>query len=123
MFVHPHPNSRLKPDTRSTTGLRTDPSFGGGIEMYQDDHGEWFCPDCVLEEIEPDFLDEKQIGRGDLKRPYVLEPPTKQVSLRVPVGDLELARRLARRKGIPKYQTYIKTLLHEMLVKESEDEK
>jgi predicted DNA binding CopG/RHH family protein len=94
-----------------------------GIEMYQDDHGEWFCPDCILEEIEPDFLDEKQIGRGELKRPYVLEPPTKQVSLRVPVGDLELARRLARRKGIPKYQTYIKALLHEMLVKEAEDEK
>jgi predicted DNA binding CopG/RHH family protein len=39
------------------------------------------------------------------------------------VGDLELARKLARRKGIPKYQTYIKTLLHEMLVKEAEDEK
>jgi uncharacterized Zn finger protein (UPF0148 family) len=34
-----------------------------GIEMYQDDRGEWFCPDCVIEEIEPDFLDEKQIGR------------------------------------------------------------
>jgi len=92
-----------------------------GIEMYRDDHGEWFCPDCVIEEIEPDFLDEKQISRGELKRPYVLEPPTKQVSLRLSVVDLELARRLARRKGIPKYQTYIKTLLHEMLVKEAEN--
>ena len=30
------------------------------IEMYQDDHGEWFCPDCVLEEIEPEFLDENK---------------------------------------------------------------
>jgi predicted DNA binding CopG/RHH family protein len=39
------------------------------------------------------------------------------------VVDLELARRLARRKGIPKYQTYIKTLLHEMLVKEAENER
>ena len=93
-----------------------------GIEMYKDDHEEWFCPDCVFDEIDPDFLDEKQIGRGELKRPYVLEPPTKQVSLRMPVADLELARKLARHKGIPKYQTYIKTLLHEMLVKEAEDE-
>ena len=90
--------------------------------MYQDDGGQWFCPDCVRDEIEPDFLDEQQIGRGELKRPYILEPPTKQVSLRVPVADLGLARRLARRKGIPKYQTYIKTLLHAMLVKEAEDE-
>jgi predicted DNA binding CopG/RHH family protein len=89
--------------------------------MYQDDHGKWFCSDCVLEEIEPDFLHEKQIGQDELKRPYVLEPPTKQVSLRIPVVDLELPRRLARRKGIPKYQTYIKTLLHEMLVKEAEN--
>jgi hypothetical protein len=94
-----------------------------GIEMYQDDRGEWFCPDCVIEEIEPDFLDKTQIGRGELKRPYVLKPPTKQVSLRVPLVDLELARRLARRKGIPKYQTYIKTLLHEMLLKEAENER
>ena len=53
-----------------------------GTEMYMDNQGEWFCPDCVIEEIQPDFLDEKIVGRGELKRPYVLEPPTKQVSLR-----------------------------------------
>jgi hypothetical protein len=94
-----------------------------GIEMYQDDRGEWFCPDCVVDTIELEFLDEEQIGQGELKRPYVLGPPTKQVSLRVPVADLELARKLARRKGIPKYQTYIKTLLHEMLLKEAQNER
>ena len=58
-----------------------------------------------------------------MKRPYVLEPPTKQVSLRLPVTDLDLARKIARRKGIPKYQTYIKTLLHNMLIKEAENER
>lgn len=42
---------------------------------------------------------------------------------KVPGEDLELAQRLARRKGIPKYQTYIKTLLHDMLVKEAENER
>jgi predicted DNA binding CopG/RHH family protein len=92
-----------------------------GTEMYMDDQREWFCPDCVVEEIQPDFLDEKKVSRGELKRPYVLEPPTRQVSLRLPVSDLELARKIARRKGIPKYQTYIKTLLHKMLVKEAEN--
>ena len=56
---------------------------------------------------------------GDLKRPYVLKPPTKQVSIRLPVTDLEQAKRLARRKGIPKYQSYIKALLHEALLKEA----
>jgi predicted DNA binding CopG/RHH family protein len=54
-----------------------------------------------------------------LERPYVLEPPTKQVSIRLAVTDLELAKRLARRKGVPKYQSYLKTLLHEALVKEA----
>jgi len=50
-----------------------------GIEMYQDDQGKWFCPDCVLEEIDPRLLDEGLDHPGKLKRPYVLEPPTKQV--------------------------------------------
>ena len=90
-----------------------------GVEMYRDDQGKWFCPDCVLEEIAPEFLDEKLDYPGNLKRPYIMEPPTKQVSIRLSVPDLEVARKLARRKGIPKYQTYIKTLLHESLVKEA----
>lgn len=91
-------------------------------EMYQDDHDQWFCPDCVLEEIDPAFLDEKLDHPGELKRPYLLSPPTKQVSIRLAVSDVELARRLARRKGIPKYQTYIKTLLHEALAKEARED-
>ena len=94
-----------------------------GTEMYMDDQREWFCPDCVIEKIQPDFLDEKKVGRGELNRPYVLEPPTKQISLRLSVSDLDLARKIARHKGIPKYQTYIKTLLHKMLVKEAENER
>lgn len=88
-------------------------------EMYQDDQGKWFCPDCILKQIDPAFLDETRDDRGELKRPYVLEPPTKQVSIRLPVTDLELAKRLANRKGIPKYQSYIKRVLHEALVKEA----
>lgn len=90
-----------------------------GALMYQDDQGQWFCPDCILEELDPTFLDEERDDPGELKRPYVLEPPTKQVSIRLSVTDLELAKRLAKQKGIPKYQSYIKTLLHKALVKEA----
>lgn len=39
------------------------------------------------------------------------------------MADLELVRKIACRKGIPKYLTYIKTLLYEMLVKEAENER
>ena len=90
-----------------------------GAEKYQDDQGQWFCPDCILEQIDPAFLDEERDDRGELKRPYVLEPATKPVSIRLPISDLDLAKRLARRKRIPKYQSYIKTLLHEALLKEA----
>jgi uncharacterized Zn finger protein (UPF0148 family) len=92
-----------------------------GTEMYQDDQGLWFCPDCVVEEVDPAFLDERREHPGELQHPYVLAPPTKQVSIRLAVSDVELARKLARRKGIPKYQTYIKTLLHEALAKEERE--
>ncbi|MDA2939286.1 hypothetical protein MYX75_13625 [Acidobacteria bacterium AH-259-A15] len=90
-----------------------------GQEMYQDDQGQWFCPDCIVQEIDPAFLDEERDDRGELRRPYRLEPPTKQVSIRLAIIDLELAKRLARSKGIPKYQSYIKTLLHKALIKEA----
>ena len=38
------------------------------------------------------------------------------VALRIPETDLDLARKQAEQKGLP-YQTYIKSLLHETLVK------
>jgi predicted DNA binding CopG/RHH family protein len=42
------------------------------------------------------------------------KPPAPVVALRIPKGDLALARKQAERKGLP-YQTYIKSLLHETL--------
>ena len=44
--------------------------------------------------------------------------PTKSVSVRLPVTDLERARKLAEKRGVG-YQTVIKTLLHEALKRES----
>ena len=44
--------------------------------------------------------------------------PTKNVSIRLPVTDIERARKLAGKRGVG-YQTLIKTLLHEALKKES----
>jgi predicted DNA binding CopG/RHH family protein len=41
-----------------------------------------------------------------------------QISIRIPDADLEKARAIAQRKGIP-YQTYIKMLIHEALAKEA----
>ena len=44
-------------------------------------------------------------------------PPTKTVTIRLPVEDLARARRLAAQKGLG-YQTLVKTLLHEALQRE-----
>lgn len=41
-------------------------------------------------------------------------PPTRPITLRLPVGDVERAQRLAARKGLG-YQTLVKTLLREAL--------
>ena len=45
--------------------------------------------------------------------------PTKNVSVRLPVTDIERARKLAGKRGVG-YQTVIKTLLHEALKRESQ---
>jgi predicted DNA binding CopG/RHH family protein len=42
---------------------------------------------------------------------------TQSVTIRLNVPDIEAARRLSKKKGLP-YQTYIKRLLHEALVRE-----
>jgi hypothetical protein len=47
--------------------------------------------------------------------------PTKNVSVRLPVTDIERARKLAAKRGVG-YQTLIKTLLHEALKRESKIE-
>jgi predicted DNA binding CopG/RHH family protein len=44
--------------------------------------------------------------------------PTRSVSVRLPVTDIERAQRLAAKRGVG-YQTVIKTLLHEALKRES----
>lgn len=45
------------------------------------------------------------------------KPELKLISIRVSATDLAIANELAYKKGLP-YQTYIKSLLHESLVRE-----
>jgi predicted HicB family RNase H-like nuclease len=54
----------------------------------------------------------------DRRTGEVARPPSQKVMLRIPTGDLERARALAAKKGIG-YQTYMKSLLHEALDRES----
>src|ERR1700691_1417541 len=57
----------------------------------------------------------KSVGITLSKKAEALrKPPSQKVMLRIPVDDLDRARRQAERKGIG-YQTYIKILLREGL--------
>ena len=63
----------------------------------------------------PEITDKQWAGavRGLLAR-----PETRHISIRLSAVDLAIANKLAAAKGLP-YQTYIKSLLHESLVKEN----
>lgn len=54
---------------------------------------------------------------GKIKRLPVVRGATKSVTLRMPIADIETAREIAERRGLP-YQTYIKGLLHQALERE-----
>ena len=70
-------------------------------------------PEVITEAFERAY-GKKALARvlGESSAPK--RPPTKTVTIRLPVEDVARARRLAARKGLG-YQTLVKTLLHEAL--------
>ena len=60
----------------------------------------------------PEVTDWSGATRGLVSRPEL-----RLISIRLSATDLAMANQLAYKKGMP-YQTYIKSLLHESLVKE-----
>ncbi len=61
----------------------------------------------------PEFANFSSGVRGRFYRPV-----TQSVTIRLNAPDVDAARRLSRLKGMP-YQTYIKALLHQALVREA----
>jgi predicted DNA binding CopG/RHH family protein len=55
--------------------------------------------------------------RGAAQRVMKEAKASKNITIRMPLADLERARRLSSRKGLA-YQTYVKMLLHEALDRE-----
>jgi uncharacterized Zn ribbon protein len=43
-----------------------------GTEMYLDDQEKWFCPDCIVDEMDATFLAPHADDPGASKTPYVL---------------------------------------------------
>jgi predicted DNA binding CopG/RHH family protein len=61
-------------------------------------------------------MDNGTVRRGTARRLTSEARASRNVTIRMVEADLDLARRQAEEKGLP-YQTYIKSVLHEALVK------
>ena len=61
-------------------------------------------------------MDNGTIRRGTAQRLTSAARTSRNVTIRMAESDLDLARKQAEEKGLP-YQTYIKSVLHEALVK------
>jgi predicted DNA binding CopG/RHH family protein len=61
-------------------------------------------------------MDNGTIRRGTAQRLTSEARASRNVTIRMAEADLHLARKQAEEKGLP-YQTYIKSVLHEVLVK------
>ena len=62
---------------------------------------------------------EKLLARIEASKAKAASPV---ISIRIPEADLEMARRQAARKGLP-YQTYLKSLMHQMLIEREQLDK
>ena len=69
----------------------------------------WDAHPEVITEL---FLKAKKEGK--IKRLPVVRGVTKSLTLRMPIADIEAAREIAGKRGLP-YQTYIKGLVHQAL--------
>jgi hypothetical protein len=74
---------------------------------------EWW--DTHPEVITELFLKAKKEGK--IKRLPTVRGATKSLTIRMPIADIEAAREIAEKRGLP-YQTYIKGLLHQALARE-----
>jgi len=70
------------------------------------------------EELDNDFLQALKEGRVRRRIGPRVSTPVPTTTIRLDPADIELARTLAEKKGL-KYQTYLKMLLREALLRES----
>ncbi len=70
--------------------------------------------DMVEEELLK-AMDNGAVGRSTAQRIVTEARQARNITIRMPEADLELARKQAEEKGQP-YQTYIKSVLHEELM-------
>jgi predicted DNA binding CopG/RHH family protein len=76
----------------------------------------WYENRDKVEDALISAMDNGTIRRGTPKRLTKEARAARNITIRIAEADLDLARKQAEEKGLP-YQTYIKSVLHEELVK------
>ena len=104
--------------SRSVLDDRAGSRCGGGTDQLTEDLRTQLRALDGLRDEDNDLSDIPEQGhRTDWVRGLMYRPVTRAVSIRLPEPDIAMAQELAGRKGLP-YQTYIKQLLHDALVRE-----
>ena len=70
------------------------------------------------EELDKDFIQAFEGGRLRRRTEPRVAAPLSTTTIRLDPTDIEMARTLAEKKGL-KYQTYLKMILHEALLREA----
>src|SRR5689334_17315782 len=76
----------------------------------------WYDHRAQVEDALIHAMDSGTIRRGTAQRLTSETRASRNITIRMAEADLDLARKQAEEKGLP-YQTYIKSVLHEALVK------
>lgn len=60
----------------------------------------------------------QRLGITNVEENLPREAPSKAINIRIPNDDLERAKAIAAKKGLP-YQTYLKMIIHEALERDA----
>lgn len=85
-------------------------------ELFEDEKGELFCPDCEAEEFLETFDENDDSWMNNKFK--VVKPKTKSVTIRINISDIEKAKKYAKSKNVP-YQSLLKDIIHRSLDKEA----
>jgi len=80
------------------------------------EEAKWWDHKEMVEENLIEAIREGTMSRGTAQRLVREARTSRNVTIRLAEADLDLARKQAEEKGLP-YQTYIKSVLHEELIK------
>jgi len=98
-------------------GKKPNPPLVPKVRTEQEEANWWYENRQMVEDEFRKTMRDGTIHRGTAERLVRESSESRNITIRIPVVDIDRARELAGKKGIG-YQTYMKILLHEALERE-----